>query len=726
MADGFTEPGSLYEARVEGVGNDGAWVGVSADAALSQFAATRKQFSDAQVEARAIASILRDAHGQFAQRIRHVQDLVEQAQKNGIHVDGRGQAVYDPGSLSPYRTDYDATVKQGKEAAETWTQSIKDAVRTVDDADQGVKLALQKAAGIKSFMERAAAQALGLDAHSFNGDALGDIEVYEAREAKMYADQVLAGKRPDDLEEWERLMRDNSGDRVFSQTLLDSLGPDNTLKLSNKIDDLAYFDDAKRKGSYLRINSSLADSLATATRVPEFYDPMGNRLQFGTAAYNQQFGVWQGSKEAQFYNRWREALRDHGVDHDDLESVSDKVKVGPGHGQQVRGYQSLATLMQQGHGYSPQFVADVTDDMIEMEKRDPNVWGLYGKFDSKNGDAWFANDPVDAVLGVMSHNAEGAAGYLDPGTEEGKRRYEYLLGNGSGSRDWDVTNTTNWDGSGGKVETRGPGIPDGDTRQGLGDALVAAATGIDPAGTHGGATPHSDVNNRVFERSLEFLSKQGNDMPAALRDDMAKIMTNHGDSVYATMSNPSGHTPLNQGQVMEMTKQISRSEESYGMLHEGMNYAIVAGFHDSSRRPEDTLEAAGYAVGFMEEGRYSALKGDQHDYTWDKAWSYHTSGALLNFLPVIGDIAQRGADVVTTAWIMDEQKHQADQLTSDSQQTYIRRQNQLNALADQWYARNSTWADAQTGYSAHEGIYKKIAAAANDGNAMADGLAGSH
>ncbi|WP_189703395.1 hypothetical protein [Streptomyces anandii] len=60
----------------------------------------------------------------------------------------------------------------------------------------------------------------------------------------------------------------------------------------------------------------------------------------------------------------------------------------------------------------------------------------------------------------------------------------------------------------------------------------------------------------------------------------------------------------------------------------------------------------------MEEGRYLALKSDKHDYTWDKAWSYHASGALLNFIPVYGDLAQRGADVLTSAWVMDEPQHQ--------------------------------------------------------------------
>ncbi|MFI9777625.1 hypothetical protein ACIHCV_23425 [Streptomyces sp. NPDC051956] len=80
--------------------------------------------------------------------------------------------------------------------------------------------------------------------------------------------------------------------------------------------------------------------------------------------------------------------------------------------------------------------------------------------------------------------------------------------------------------------------------------------------------------------------------------------------------------------------------------------------------------------------------------------------------------------MVTTAWIMDEQEHQAQRLTDDNTSTYATRRNQLNELADQWYSVNSSWALDETGCSFQDGVYKKIAAAANDGNDMADGIAG--
>ncbi|MEU1402835.1 hypothetical protein ABZ471_10800 [Streptomyces sp. NPDC005728] len=732
MAGGFEDLEALYAAKVESAATEGT-AGLTAAAMAAQLAATREQFKGAQTEARAIASILRDAHQQFSKLIGDVNDVVQQAKADQMSVNSKGEAVYDFSKLAPYRNDpeYPKHASLAKAAEAGWTQKIKDAVQKVDDADQGVRLALHEAAGIKSWFQRMLDPVNG-QSHTFNGSAVGDIEVYEAREAKQYANQILNGDKlqGDDLKEWQRLMRDNSHDKAFSQTLFSSLGADKTLKLTNKIDDLAYFDDTKDKSAYLQINGGIADSLATATSVPDFKDANGRHLPFGSKGYNDAFNNWLRTDDAQFYIKFGNDLREHGTDEYDLKAAGDKVNtVAKGHGQQVRGYQSLVTLMQQGHsGYSPQFLSDVTDGAIAAEKDHPNAWDLYGNFDGKNGDGWFANDPVDGALGIMARAPEASAGYLDPHADGSNDRLHYLLKD----RDWDVVNTTEWRG---EREINGPDAQDTDDRRGLGDALTAAATGIDPHGPRPvGPTSHTDANNRVFVHALDVLSKQGDDMPSSLRDDMAKIMTNHGHETYVAMSDPSGRRhpdvgpTLDQNQVMEMTKQISRSEHSYGLLHEGMNYAIMDDIHDRSRRPEDTLSSAGYAVGFMEDGRYAALKSDQHDYTWDKAWSYHTLGGALNFIPVYGDAAQRGADVLTSAWIIDEQQHQADKLTSDSQQTYHLRRNQLNSIADQWYSVNSDWASSHDhpGYSPNDGVYKQIEGWANDGGAQFRGMAGIH
>jgi hypothetical protein len=729
MAKEFRKQETAYERDVHGISMGQTWTGLSADAANRRFDVTLREFQNAQVEAKAVASLLRDAHTQFVDLRKKLEVARDEALAKGMKVSDQGVVSYDTEKLTQgdrtalaHDPDYQESIRK---SVSSWQQHIDQLVGDVGDADKGVEVAF-KAVVIDSDVNDGTL-------NGFNGKAQGDIEKYEAQEADDIANRVARGEKVSaaDLAELRRAFRDNSNDKRFSRTFLDGLGPDGAIKLTNKLDDLAYFGDTQHKSAYLEVNGGLADSLATATRVPDFKDANGKHLRFGTQAYSEAFTAWTKTDDARFYNKWRQGLREYGDDKYDLKAAGEKITLAMGHGQEVRGYQSLATLMQQGHGYSPQFVADVTDDMIAKEKKNPGVWDLYGHFSEKDGDGWFANDPVDGALEVMSRDPEAAAGYLDPGTTAGRERSDYLLGNGDGSRDWSITHTTHWGGPGGNIEMNGSDVQDTDSRKGLGDALTAAATGVDPHGSRPlGPTSHTDANNRVFVHALDVLSGQGDDMPASLRDDMAKIMTNHGHEAYVAMSDlsnqrqPDHGPPLDRHQVMEITKQISRSEHSYGLLHEGMNYAIMDDIHDGSRRPEDTLSSAGYAVGFMEQARYEALKGDQHDFTWDKAWSYHASGALLNFIPVYGDIAQRGADVLTSAWIMDEQQHQADQLTSDSQATYDTRQNQLNAIARQWHAVNSDWASNHTGYSYDDGMYKQIAAAANDGNARSRGLSG--
>lgn len=127
MAGGFEDLETLYAAKVESVATDGSWVGVSAGVASGRFAATRQQFANAQVEARAIASLLRDAQQQFSRLIGQVKDLVEEAKKAELYVNSKGEAIYDFSKLTPMRhdPDYPTYVSKWKEAEASWTKAIR-------------------------------------------------------------------------------------------------------------------------------------------------------------------------------------------------------------------------------------------------------------------------------------------------------------------------------------------------------------------------------------------------------------------------------------------------------------------------------------------------------------------------------------------------------------------------------------------------------------------------
>ncbi|KOV62412.1 hypothetical protein [Streptomyces sp. MMG1121] len=693
MAKELNKQEDAYRRDVHDITLRPTFVGESQSAANARFGIRLTEFQSAQTEAKAIASLLRDAHTQFVDLRKKLESARDDAIAKGMKVSDQGVVSYDTGKLSQgdkqalaHDPDYQDSIR--KDVA-SWQTRIDQCVQDVDDADKGVEVAF-------TAVVKGPDQGFGT-VPDFNGKAQGDIEKYEADEARDIAQRVNSGDASAaDYQELQRLFHDNSGDKAFGQTLLDELGAKGTLQLSNSLDGLAYHGDKQHSDQYLDIQKGLATTLATATQDPS----------------------------SSFYKHFREDMQKAGTEQFKVDGLS------PIPDEKVRGYQSLVTLMQQGNGYNGQFLEDTADDIRHAEEsytaqgHTESIWALRDKFSGKDR-GWFANDPLDGVLGIMSHDPKTSAEYLDPAHTD---NLDYLLH----GRDWDTVIDHYATPPGGTTTGMPVMAADGDDRKGFGDALAAAATGIDPDGQRPMApTPHTDANNRVFVHALDVLSKQGDDMPASLRDDMAKIMVNHGRETYVAMSDLSGGRhladgpDLNRDQVLEMTKQISRSQDSYNMLHEGMNYAITADINDPSRHPEDTLHSAGTAIGFMEEGRYLALKGDQHDYTWDKTWSYHASGALLNFIPVYGDIAQRGTDALTTAWVMDEQRDQAAKLTSDSQATYHLRQNQLNEIARTWYAANPEWADSHTDYSHDQGIYDQINGAANNGNERARGMAGA-
>ncbi|MFI8357708.1 hypothetical protein [Streptomyces cyaneofuscatus] len=690
MADGFRDLGEVYGTHVQGVATGGVWVGVSADAAASRFTVSRQQFDAAVVEARAIASILRDIHAQFVERIRAVTDVVGSARKAGMHIDAMGRAHFDTSKSGDAGGGlFDETARATQEAS--WTAAVFAAVQAVDDADAGAKLALRDAAGIKDFFEEFADNLLGNE-RPFNASAEGDIEVVEAREFKKYGDQLLAGKAPEDPEEFARLMRDNADDERFSRTVLNHLGPEGTIKVTNQLNTLAYDSDTGSKQHYLGAERGLANVLATATQDPK----------------------------SQFYKEFQAGLKEAGMKRYDWQ------------GEKVRGYQSIVTLMQHGEGYSDQFMHDLGDELIAAERADKgnDNWDLPKSFVTSR-DEWFANDPLDGLLGVMSKDPAASTAFLDPESDSrsddgsvknGNDRLEYLTRH----RDWDVVD--------GHTRMRNPHDPDsmwGDPlrhydvedaqgRVGFGAALVAGTTGIDPNNSGGGYVEHSEANDRVFKGALKHLSAEGDDLPPSLRTPMAVVMGNYGDEVHAAASSHNdGESPLDRGHVLEVSKQISRDQFAYGTLQDSINRELV---HDINARDggvEQPLSRAGRTIGFFEEARYQGLKIDADDAkskaTWDAKWDYHTWGGVANFIPYGGDAAQRGIDVVTAKWLEEETARIEKGQARDNLATGTDREGRLEALAKTWRERNPEMSRKEDLWMSVE----RIDNAANNGNAAA-------
>ncbi|MEU5163775.1 hypothetical protein AB0G74_29750 [Streptomyces sp. NPDC020875] len=699
MAASFDQLEGAYRSNVRNVARGSEWVGISADAADDQFEATRKQFEAGAVQARAVAAILRDIHGQLTERVQAVKRLVESAKEADIHIDGSGKARLDTARREA-RGDgvLDASRRAALEAS--WTAAVAGAVQAVADADEGARLALRDAAGIKSGLAGVADTALG--GGGFNAAAVGDIELVEARHAQRYADLILAGGQPSDPEEWARLMRDNAHDPGFSRTVLNHIGPEGTIRLTNQLNTLAYDTATGDRQHHLSAQRGLADALATATRDPK-------------APFTRDFT--DGLKEA--------GRKRHPVDGD-----------GAGAGDHIRGYQSLVTLMRHGEGYSDRFLHELGDDMIAAERADrgADIWDLPRGFVEPRDD-WFANDPVDGLLEIMSRDPAAAAAFLDPasdpnpdnGTKEGNGRLEYLLR----ERDWAVVDSHQFmpgpDGPWGdpRDSLRFTDIEDADTRSGLGAALVAGTTGIDPNNSSGGYVAHTETNDRVFRAAMEQLTAEGNDFPPSLRTPMAVVLGNHGDDVHAAASaHYSGDGVLDRGQLLEVSKQISRDPFAYGTLQDGINREIVHDINKGAEGDDEPLLRAGRTVGFFEEARYQGVNIDAGDAktkaAWEAKWDYHTWGGVVNFVPHVGDAAQRGIDVLTAKWLEEETARIDGDRARENLTTGEDREGRLVRIAKHWRDENPMVKESEDEWRSIE----RIDDAANNGNAAARRLGG--
>jgi hypothetical protein len=636
MAGEFAKRESQYRRDVHGVTLAPSWQGASADAAHTRFSVTLKEFRAAQTEARAVASLLRDAHAQFVELRGRVRAVRHDAVAAGLRVSESGvvSAVPDQDSAGKNGADKGGVDKDRPGdtvcvSASSWQQRLDRAVRDVGDADHGVGIALR---------------AVAVDSdpgdgtlNGFNAHAKGDVEQYEAVAADVIARKLAAGGdlSARELAELRRLFRGNDHDTAFSRTFLDGLGADGTLRMTNRLGDLLHPPGGGGDpGGFSAVESGLARTLATATH--DTHSP--------------------------WYEKWRSDLHRAGVERYDTVFNGERLD-------KIRGYQSLVTLMRHGDGYSPQFLSDVGDGIMRAEKADPDIWDLKGDYSGSHG-GWFANDPMDGLLGVMSHDPDAAASYL--GSDA---RMKYLVED----RDWRVAMDAS---DNAKAPTYSSAL-DGDDRAGFGAALQAATTGIDPSDPHGEFVHHTKANDAVFRSALHHLAQREDGFPASLRDPMARILVNHGDTVhYAASSIDIGASPLAQDQLFEVVKQVSKDESAYGTLNHEMNRALVQDIHRTAQEyPEESLIRAGRTVGFLEEARSQTSSGPETA-SFKGKWMVDQA---IGYVPVISGQVQTGFDYVTDEWLEDEQKRLDDKATAEKVASYSTRNRQLIALGDEWW-----------------------------------------
>ncbi|MFE2164037.1 hypothetical protein ACFXB3_03040 [Streptomyces sp. NPDC059447] len=714
MAGELKKVEGRYGDSVQKITMGQSWTGISVGVAHTSFAATRYEYSAAQIQAKAIAELLRDAHTQFTelkQKLEHVRD---EAIKAGMTVSEQGNVAFDFSRLTPQERSAIHHDPDGEKdigvAVNKWQQAVDDRVKAVSEADQGVKIALD-AVGVDSNKD---AFGKGDDEtlDGFNAGAQGDIEVYEARNAEEIAMRINSGGDVSaaDYAELDRSFRDNTGNKAFSQTFLSGLGPGGTITLSDKLNDRALHSDKKNGDRYQNLQRGLANTVAGATEVPGKVSdaPPGSK----------KFKEWLNSPDGTFYREFTDGLNQAGV-----KATGDKANP-------LYGYQSFVSMMQHADTkFDDQFLYDLGDDLISAEKKHPGIFTMWGA-----GHDGIETDAVDGLLDVMSRNPDAATAFFDAkgngpdGDKVTNDHLHYLAGSGDGTRDWPRNTVLGY---------HNTDLVDPTSHAGLGLALEAATTGHTPLGPNQDpwpVTPHTDAQARVMHDVIGELGP-AQKVQENLREPLARALSSYtedthqilggmGSSQYVTSATGDGffhagdktHMAVTQKDLAQFMRGLSDDPEAYATLHKAESRYIslemekipqgATGFAQSN-----PLSNAGAVLGAYSAIREDVLNDDRmaaySAADWKSKMAYHVIGGAVTPLYfttaggmsiAIGDSIQRGVD--TWAWVMGNNLKAEADVTANAgiADLYLNANNQMGLMVDSWAdGRQDIDADARAG-----------------------------
>ncbi|MFJ5709091.1 MULTISPECIES: hypothetical protein [unclassified Streptomyces] len=136
-----------YRDSVQSLPESPAWIGESAVAARTNFAATRYEYQAAQTQAKATATLLRNGHQQFLELKKQLESARADAVKAGMKVSEEGRVAYDYGRLTQGERQAAAHdpdhARSVREAESSWAAQIDGCVKAFDLADQDLKKDLE-------------------------------------------------------------------------------------------------------------------------------------------------------------------------------------------------------------------------------------------------------------------------------------------------------------------------------------------------------------------------------------------------------------------------------------------------------------------------------------------------------------------------------------------------------------------------------------------------------
>ncbi|WP_406146381.1 hypothetical protein [Streptomyces sp. NBC_01012] len=691
MAAEFHKREERYDSEVRGITMGDTWIGLSATAANAMFGITLNEYKAAQAEAKAMASLLRDAHSQFVDLKSKLQVAKDDAVKAGMLVSDTGRVTFDSASLSEsariaYQHDPDYQ-KSVSEDVSSRQQNINRLVAAVTDADAGVEIALK---GVVQDSD-----ALDGTMNGFNAKPLDDIEKYEVLNTEEIAKRMIGGEDVSEAEiaEFARSMRDNGDDPAFAKSFLGELGADGTVKLSDVLADREQ-DSGSSSKQYTELLGGLANTVATATHVP------GSMAD--AAPGSAKFQSWLASDDGAFYRQFSAGLKEAGAKNYDSNTNP------------LYGYRPFVEMMTHADvPYDDQFLNQLGDDMIAAEKKNTTMFAQWGG-NHTEGRA----DALDSLLDVMSKTPDAATAFFDPEQDHGQSHLEYLVGSGERAREWPQMAVP----AGSTVVVHDDPL----SRHGLGAALEAGSTGHAPLGDGQDPWPeakHNEAHARVMAGVVAALApSSGTDasVPEALREPLAnalgeyasdthQVMKNDADYVKAathgSFTNAEGsHLAVNVRDLVQVMRGVSEDPEAYGTLHKAESRYIdleMERVPDGASHTEmaQPIREGGNALGVLTGIREDVINDNRMDEYAEADWKskmlYHVVGGALTPLPGMGDFVQRGVDVWASE-VGGALKSDADATANSGVASeFLETNQQMSLMVDGW-AKGRSDIDAST------------------------------
>lgn len=646
MAAKFKTLEDIFAKEVQSVSTGGGWSGESATASIQPFVVTRKEYISAQKEARAVESLLRDAHAGFVERKAAVKSAVADAVDAGMKVSDGGVASYDFGKVDAATAKTVRNDPTLSNVEDSYTRTIMNAVKAVNEWDEDVKRALLNASGAD------ATWPVG-----FNPRPVGDVE---AVEALALTDKVRSGKAsPEELRHYQDLLRRNADDKRFSEGYLYGLGAEGALRLADRMNTAVHDRDvsAADKKLYESITTSLAATIAAGTKDPNSY------------AYKPFI--------------------------QELNSFGDETL---GNADPVHGYQVLATLMENGDGYGKQFLNDVGSGIIDAERGTAD-W-------SRDPDPERPNlvvDPLDALLKTMSEDPASAEYFLDPGAEGNKNDHlAYLLT----ERERDLEGAPKAEGLGAAIQAAATGHepgeklgPPGPHTEGQARVMHDAIRLLD-----------NEMGGDEFPEHLESLRRPMAQAMADYVADTHEILggqdMNYGgvggsDSIHG--SGDRANIAVGQGSLVRVMRGIADDAPAFSLLYDTertysasiLNDAqsFSGSEHDDSADWNVRAGGIGNAMGALNgigTDVYVDKQDDREKWAEETAkYSVNGVNGVVGEIPIVGSAASSLVDTIGFEWEQSVKDDAEETAKREGSRQFARGTDGLNQMMGNWAEREN-------------------------------------